>query len=96
MPSYDPYFATPLSRRRLLSVYNSLHHSLHTKPTHPKILHSATRNHTTIAWSTPVFELYAIAPANTPRAGLAQAANRLIQYIKKEEERIFIIGGAVF
>lgn len=43
-----------------------------------------------------MFELYAVAPANTYRAALAQAANRLIQFVRREEERVFIIGGAVF
>jgi|TARA_R110002003_G_scaffold68_13_gene6149 hypothetical protein len=49
-----------------------------------------------LAWSTPLFELYAVAPANTSRAALAQSANRIVQWVRKEEERVFIIGGAVF
>jgi hypothetical protein len=73
-----------------------LHTALHSRPVHPKIHHSTSTTHTSLAWSTPVFELYAIAPANTQRAALAQAANRLIQYVRREEERVFIIGGAVF
>ena len=49
-----------------------------------------------LAWSTPLFELYAVAPANTSRAALAQIANKVIQWVRREEERVFIIGGAVF
>lgn len=80
----------------LLTLYTHLHTSLHSRPVHPKILHSTSTNYTTLAWTTPVFELYAIAPANTSRAALAQAANRLVQFVRREEERVFIIGGAVF
>ncbi|KAL1628483.1 Vacuolar fusion protein mon1 [Neofusicoccum ribis] len=49
-----------------------------------------------LAWTTPLFELYAIAPGTTSRAALAQAANKVIQWVRREEERVFIIGGAVF
>jgi hypothetical protein len=37
-----------------------------------------------------------LAPANVSRGELSQAANKLTQYARREEERIFIIGGAVF
>jgi len=96
MPAYEPYFDTPISRRRLLTLYAQLHTALHSRPVHPKIHHSTSTTHTSLAWITPVFELYAVAPANTARAALAQAANRLVQFVKREEERVFIIGGAVF
>ena len=49
-----------------------------------------------LGWSTPLFELYAVAPANTSRAALAHGANKIIQWVRREEERVFIIGGAVF
>jgi len=80
----------------LLTLYTTLNAALHTKPIHPKIHHSTTSSHISLAWSTPVFELYTIAPGNTSRAALAQAANRVVQWVRREEERIFIIGGAVF
>lgn len=79
-----------------MSLYATLNAALHTRPVHPKIHHSTTETNISLAWSTPVFELYAIAPGNTPRAALAQAANRVVQWVRREEERIFIIGGAVF
>ncbi|RDI77445.1 hypothetical protein Vi05172_g12565 [Venturia inaequalis] len=96
MPSFSPSFNTAIARRRLLTLYTHLHTSLHCRPVHPKIIHSTSTNHTTLAWTTPVFELYAVAPANTSKAALAQAANRLVQFVRREEERVFIIGGAVF
>jgi hypothetical protein len=45
---------------------------------------------------TPTFEVYALAPAAASRGELSQAANKLAQYARRVEERIFIIGGAVF
>jgi len=81
---------------RLLNLYNKLHSNLHNKPTTLKVHHETNTTCIALAWSTPLFELYAVAPANTSRAALAQSANKIIQWVRREEERVFIIGGAVF
>ncbi|KAF1810559.1 DUF254-domain-containing protein [Eremomyces bilateralis CBS 781.70] len=96
MPSYEPSFETEIEKRRLHTLYSHLHATLHTKPTHPKIHHAITPTHISLAWSAPTFELYAVAPAHTPRTALAQAASRLVSWVRKEENRLFLIGGAVF
>ncbi|KAF2827544.1 DUF254-domain-containing protein [Ophiobolus disseminans] len=96
MPSFEPYFEGALERRRLLNLYNKLHSNLHNKPTTLKVHHETNTTCIALAWSTPLFELYAVAPANTSRAALAQSANKVIQWVRREEERVFIIGGAVF
>jgi hypothetical protein len=96
MPSYEPYFSGALERRRLLDLYSRLHASLHAKPTSLKVHHEISALSIALAWSTPLFELYTVAPANTSRAALAQSANKIIQWVRREEERVFIIGGAVF
>jgi len=80
-----------------MTLYAYLQSTLHTRSGgRPKILHSTSAHHITLAWTTPLFDLYAIAPSTTSRAALAQAANKLIQWVRREEERVFIIGGAVF
>ncbi|KNG52619.1 vacuolar fusion protein mon1 [Stemphylium lycopersici] len=86
MPSYTPYFGGDLERRR----------NVHNKPSTLKVHHETNTTCIALAWSTPLFELYAVAPANTSRAALAQSANKIIQWVRREEERVFIIGGAVF
>ncbi|KAF2018311.1 DUF254-domain-containing protein [Aaosphaeria arxii CBS 175.79] len=96
MPAWEPYFESPLERRRLMSLYNTLHTQLHAKPTSLKIHHQTSATNISLAWSTPLFELYAVAPVATSRAALAQSANKIVQWVRREEERVFIIGGAVF
>ncbi|KAL1800188.1 hypothetical protein ACET3X_000530 [Alternaria dauci] len=96
MPSYTPYFEGDLERRRLIDLYSKLHSNLHNKPSTLKVHHETNTTCIALAWSTPLFELYAVAPANTSRAALAQGANKVIQWVRREEERVFIIGGAVF
>ncbi|OQE46120.1 hypothetical protein PENCOP_c001G04760 [Penicillium coprophilum] len=96
MSSYTPEFSSVTRRRRLMSMYNNLHASIHAKNTHVKVHHCVSRSATSFGWVTPVFELYCIAEPNTNRNALAQSASRIAQWVQREEERLFIIGGAVF
>ena len=49
-----------------------------------------------MAWETQGFELYCVAGPGTSREVVAQAASRAVKWVRREEERVFIIGGAVF
>ncbi len=96
MPSYEPDFTTLLTHRRLLSTYHKLHASVHAKMAHLKVHHGVSREAVTLAWVTPLFELYCVGGPRASRNALAQSANKIVQWARREEERIFIIGGGVF
>ncbi|EAS35704.2 vacuolar fusion protein MON1 [Coccidioides immitis RS] len=96
MSSYSPDFTTLVARRRLLSTYHGLHSSVHSKNTHVKVQHCASRFMNSLAWVTPNFELYCVASPNSNRNALSQSANKIAQWVQQEDERVFIIGGAVF
>ncbi len=96
MPSYEPHATTLLARRRLLSLYHTLHASVHAKNAHLKVHHCISRESISLAWVTPLFDLYCVAGPHASRNALAQSANKVIQWARREEERVFIIGGAVF
>lgn len=85
--------ANPSSR--LLSLYHALHASIHAKNAHLKVHHCISRESISLAWVTPLFELYCVAGPHASRNALAQSANKVIQWVRREEERVFIIGGAV-
>jgi hypothetical protein len=78
-----------------MSIYNNLHASIHAKNTHVKVHHCVSRSVSSFGWVTPVFELYCIAEPNTNRNALVQSASKVAQWVQHEEERLFIIGGAV-
>ncbi|KAL4932620.1 guanine nucleotide exchange factor MON1 [Aspergillus undulatus] len=96
MSSYEPEFTAIPRRRRLISTYNNLHASVHAKYTHVKVHHCVTQSSSSFAWITPVFELYCVAEPHANRNALAQSASKIVQWVQKEEDRLFIIGGAVF
>ncbi|KAK1776586.1 DUF254-domain-containing protein [Copromyces sp. CBS 386.78] len=83
-------------RRRLMTLYHHLHSSIHAKHSHLKVLHLVSEDAASLAWITPVFELYCVAGPNMSRGVMTQCANKVVQWAKREEERLFIIGGGVF
>lgn len=80
---------------RLISTYNSLHESVHARNTHVKIHYGTSKSASAFAWVTPIFEFYCVAGPDATRTALSQGANKIRQWVQKEEERLFIIGGAV-
>ncbi|KAF3922099.1 hypothetical protein ABW20_dc0109814 [Dactylellina cionopaga] len=96
MPSFDPHFSSVHARRRLMVLYQRLHAAVHARGAHLKVHHSIRRRSVSLAWVTPTFELYCVAGAGTPRNVLAKHANSIVGWIKREEERLFIVGGATF
>ncbi|KAI1913335.1 Vacuolar fusion protein mon1 [Ophidiomyces ophidiicola] len=95
MSSYSPDFATPIVKRRLLSTYHALHDSVHAKHTHIKVQHCVSNFMDSLAWITPAFELFCVASPGSNRNALSKSANKVVQWVQQEEERLFIIGGAV-
>ena len=79
-----------------MNIYANLHAAIHAQPAPSNILHDSTAQVTSIAWNTPKYEFYALASPNTSRASMMEAANKLFHYAKQEEQRIFIVGGAIF
>lgn len=79
-----------------MNLYALLHAHLHNKPTSLKIHYQMSATFNSLAWSTPLFELFAVAPGSATKQALAAAANQVVQWVRREEERVFIIGGAVF
>ncbi|KAH7328800.1 trafficking protein Mon1-domain-containing protein [Stachybotrys elegans] len=94
--AWEPMFSDPVKRRRLMSLYSGLHASAHAKHSHLKVIHCVSEDSSSLAWVTPIFEFYCVAGPDMSRGALTQGANKIIQWAKKEEERLFIIGGGVW
>ncbi|KYK54353.1 Vacuolar fusion protein mon-1 [Drechmeria coniospora] len=96
MSSLQPTLCQLVERRRLMTLYHQLHATVHAKHVHLKVLHCTSDDASSLAWVTPLFEFYCVGGPNMSRASISQGANKIVQWAKKEEQRIFIIGGGVF
>ena len=80
---------------RLMSIYDNLQASIHARNTHIKMYHCVSQSASSLVWVTPSFEFYCVAGPNANRSALAQSASKIVRWVQQEEERLFIIGGAV-
>jgi hypothetical protein len=97
MSSLEPAFSDKIvARRRLMTLYHQSHAAVHARHSHLKVLHCVGEDASSLAWVTPIFEFYCVAGPNVSRAVVTQGANKIVQWAKKEEQRLFIIGGGVF
>jgi vacuolar fusion protein MON1 len=85
-----------VAHRRLMTLYHQLHAALHARHSHLKVLHCVGEEAASLGWVTPIFEFYCVAGAGVSRVAMTQGANKIVQWAKKEEERLFIVGGGVF
>ncbi|CAD6504285.1 BgTH12-06018 [Blumeria graminis f. sp. triticale] len=96
MPDFAPDFIDLCAHRRLMIIYHKMHASIHAKNSHLKALHYVGSNYVSLGWTTPTFEFYCISGPRTSEAELTEAASQVIQWIKTQEQRLFITSGAVF
>ncbi|KAI5207221.1 hypothetical protein AUEXF2481DRAFT_43452 [Aureobasidium subglaciale EXF-2481] len=95
-PSFSPNFTSLVPHRRLVSLYSSLHTAVHNKTASLKVHYACAKDAVALGWVGREYEFYGVAGAGASREGMAKAAQDVVRYLRREEERVFIIGGAVF
>lgn len=58
--------------------------------------YACARDAVALGWETREYEFYGVAGAGASREAVAKAAQEVVKWVRREEERVFIIGGAVF
>ncbi|KAG9604243.1 DUF254-domain-containing protein, partial [Aureobasidium melanogenum] len=95
-PSFSPHFSSLVPHRRLVSLYSALHTAVHNKTAHLKVHYACAKDAVALGWETKEYEFYGVAGAGASRESVAKAAQEVVKWVRREEERVFIIGGAVF
>ncbi|KAG9948869.1 DUF254-domain-containing protein, partial [Aureobasidium melanogenum] len=95
-PSFHPHFSSLVPHRHLVSLYSALHTAVHNKTAHLKVHYACARDAVALGWETREYEFYGVAGAGASREAVAKAAQEVVKWVRREEERVFIIGGAVF
>jgi len=95
-PLHSPCYKTAEDRRRLDSLYLSMQNRFHSVSLPLKLGHYSTHNETVLGWLTQAFELYAVFSPNTSKLGVITAVNKLLRWVKREEERMFILTAPTF
>lgn len=95
MPSFETHYYDTHERHKLMVLYHQLHGAVHTRQGHLKVYHTTRRNLSALAWVTPTFEIYCVTGSTTKEA-ISQSVKAIVSWVKHHEERLFVIGGAVF
>lgn len=95
-PELEAPYVEPAEQDRLFGLYLYLHHRIHSAARPLKILcHVGTRE-MLLGWVTSGFELYAAFSPLVTKPDAINAINKLLRWIKREEERLFILSSQVF
>uniref|UniRef100_A0A8C5PFY7 Vacuolar fusion protein MON1 homolog n=1 Tax=Leptobrachium leishanense TaxID=445787 RepID=A0A8C5PFY7_9ANUR len=89
-PATEPPYHTLEGKKRLLSLYQYLHSKVHSTPPLTTIYHAGDQE-ITIAWVTEAFVLYVCFSPLVTKAYAVSSIQRLLRWIRKEEDRLFIL-----
>ena len=96
MPAYSLCYQLPGERERLHSVYLSLQNRFHSASRPLKLCHVATSQEAVLGWLTQSFELYAVLAPHVSKLAVITTVNKLLRWVKKEEDRLFILTAPTF
>lgn len=89
-------FDAASERRRLWDAHHKMHADVHRKNAHLRVGFCAGTRETALGWVSSGFELYLVARPYSSRRNLVKAAEEIVKWVKKKQERLFVIGGATF
>ncbi|CAG5118875.1 unnamed protein product [Candidula unifasciata] len=95
-PEFETPYHTKEEQERLFSLYYYLHDRIHTSGRPLKILFHVGQYETLLGWVTQGFELYAVFGPLVTKMTAIHAVNKLLRWIKREEDRLFILSSATF
>ncbi|KAJ8696394.1 Vacuolar fusion protein mon1 [Pleurotus ostreatus] len=99
IPSFDDPYDSPTEKRRLLTLYQTLHDAIHAKSGQGgmlKLQYIKTEKESVLGWITQPFELYITLSPMLPKSAAVGAANSVVRWVKKEEGRLFLRDAPVF
>ncbi|KAF8349271.1 trafficking protein Mon1-domain-containing protein [Amanita rubescens] len=99
MPIFEEPYDDITARRRLITLYQMIHDSIHAKSGQEgtlKLQYLRTEKESLLGWITQPFEIYLSLSQWLPKTAAINAANAVARWIKKEEGRIFLYDAPVF
>jgi len=89
-------YRSPDQMKRLFSIFLSIQNRFNVTTRPVKLCYRATSNELVLGWSTQSFELYAVFAPTSTKLNVLTAVNKLLRWMKKEEERMFILTAPTF
>ncbi|XP_043934869.1 vacuolar fusion protein MON1 homolog A [Protopterus annectens] len=95
-PEIEPPYVTEEQKERLLGLYQYLHSRVHSSSSPLKYIYCVGLSESLLAWVTSGFELYlCFSPLGT-KVDAMNAISKLLRWIRKEEDRLFILNALTY
>ena len=91
-----PYSTSEPEEKRLYKLYQRLRAKIYSRSLPLKLCFYATDREAVFAWSTASFEVYACFAPNVSKNTATHAVNSLLKWLKKEEDRLFVMNAPTF
>lgn len=95
-PTLEAPYNLPGEQERLFRRYQAVHHRIHSSARPLKIYFHNGQRETLLGWITVGFELYACFGPLVTKPAAINAVLRLIRWMKREEDGLFIQSSLVF
>uniref|UniRef100_A0A8D0GYV3 Vacuolar fusion protein MON1 homolog n=1 Tax=Sphenodon punctatus TaxID=8508 RepID=A0A8D0GYV3_SPHPU len=89
-PELESPYHSERERHRLFDLYHYLHSRIHSGCRPLRLIYHVAAKETLLAWVTSKFELYTCFSPLVTKAGAINVLTKLLRWIKKEEDRLFI------
>ncbi|CAL8340059.1 unnamed protein product [Merluccius merluccius] len=89
-PEMEAPYSSDEEKMRLLDLYRYMHSRIHSSSRPLKLIYHVAERETLLAWVTSKFELYTCFSPLVTKACAITAITKLLRWIKKEEDRLFI------
>ncbi|XP_061583340.1 vacuolar fusion protein MON1 homolog B [Cololabis saira] len=89
-PEMEAPYNSEGEKMRLLDLYRYMHSRIHSTSRPLKLIYHVAERETLLAWVTSKFELYTCFSPLVTKACAITAITKLLRWIKKEEDRLFI------
>uniref|UniRef100_A0A8C6X6L9 Vacuolar fusion protein MON1 homolog n=1 Tax=Naja naja TaxID=35670 RepID=A0A8C6X6L9_NAJNA len=90
LPELEGPYCSENERHRLFDLYHYLHDRIHSTSRPLRLIYHVAEKETLLAWVTSKFELYTCFNPLVTKAGAINVLTKLLRWIKKEEDRLFI------
>ncbi|KAG8128361.1 hypothetical protein E2320_015202 [Naja naja] len=90
-PEIEAPYITEEEKERLLELYQYLHSRAHNSARPLNNIYYTGSNENLLAWVTSAFELYVCFSPMGTKAAAVSSVNKLMKWIRKEEDRLFIL-----
>ncbi|SAM02999.1 hypothetical protein [Absidia glauca] len=95
-PDHTGIYADDSNRKRLYRLYQCVYDRMHSRSRPLKLYYHHSDKEMILGWITSTFELYVVFGPGTPKPVIISHSNRLLRWIKKHEDNLFILHSPVF